>query len=239
MFYAEHFLFPPVFPSRFNIQRREPQGVIEEIIDDDISITFERTPAFHQKMKAARFQLPTTFYLYEADDLPRLPFQRKSRHSKVSPKIEDTQEDVKSEDSKPNSGITFGSGSKTGFGSGFSGSSFASLASNTQSGFSGASGAFSGAGAQLFGASSNQDDENAGADDYDPHYEAIVQVKKLDNLQTGEEDDEVLFKHRAKLYRFDKQWKERGISRKLLISTPQCVCFKTFVVENEFSKQFY
>ena len=135
MFYAEHFLFPPVFPSRFNIQRREPQGVIEEIIDDDISITYERTPAFHQKMKAARFQLPTTFYLYEADDLPQLPFQRKSRHTDAIPKIEDTQDEVKSSDSKPNFGITFGSGLIMGFGSGFSGSSFAT---NTQSGFSSA-----------------------------------------------------------------------------------------------------
>lgn len=32
------------------------------------------------------------------------------------------------------------------------------------------------------------------------------------DIKTGEEDEEVLYSHRAKLYRFvDKEWKERGI----------------------------
>lgn len=38
----------------------------------------------------------------------------------------------------------------------------------------------------------------------------ILQVE----VKTGEEDEEVLYSHRAKLFRFDgetKEWKERGI----------------------------
>lgn len=36
----------------------------------------------------------------------------------------------------------------------------------------------------------------------------------ISDLKTGEEDEAVVFRHRAKLYRFDSassQWKERGV----------------------------
>ena len=71
----------------------------------------------------------------------------------------------------------------------------------------------SGAGTQLFGSLSvnKEDGDGTEENDYDPQYEAIVKVDKLDTVTTGEEHDVVLFKHRAKLYRFDKQWKERGV----------------------------
>ncbi|XP_065643044.1 uncharacterized protein LOC136074635 [Hydra vulgaris] len=44
--------------------------------------------------------------------------------------------------------------------------------------------------------------------------EAIAHVSKLDRLITGEENDEVMYSNRLKLYRYDlttKRWKERGI----------------------------
>ena len=42
----------------------------------------------------------------------------------------------------------------------------------------------------------------------------LVSLPQLEEIHTGEEDEEVLFCHRAKLYRFDvdtKAWKERGL----------------------------
>ncbi|KAK4319922.1 hypothetical protein Pmani_009183 [Petrolisthes manimaculis] len=51
-------------------------------------------------------------------------------------------------------------------------------------------------------------------DPYDPHYEPIVPLPELVEVKTGEEDMEVIFSQRSKLYRYDgptKQWKERGI----------------------------
>ena len=36
-------------------------------------------------------------------------------------------------------------------------------------------------------------------------------MTKLKTIKTGEEEDEILFKHRCKLYRYDGQWKERGV----------------------------
>ncbi|KAK9453168.1 ran-specific GTPase-activating protein 1 [Dipodascopsis uninucleata] len=48
----------------------------------------------------------------------------------------------------------------------------------------------------------------------DIHFEPIVKLEKVD-VKTNEEEEEVLFKIRAKLFRFDKtnepgEWKERG-----------------------------
>jgi hypothetical protein len=45
-----------------------------------------------------------------------------------------------------------------------------------------------------------------------PHFEPLVSLPLIDELNSGEEDEKVLFCHRAKLYRFDNcQWKERGV----------------------------
>ncbi|KAJ3129482.1 hypothetical protein HK098_001249 [Nowakowskiella sp. JEL0407] len=45
------------------------------------------------------------------------------------------------------------------------------------------------------------------------HFEPVVKLEQLDKIETLEEDEETLFKMRAKLFRFDKglnEWKERG-----------------------------
>ena len=84
---------------------------------------------------------------------------------------------------------------------------------------------FAGAGASVFGganaatgASPNKAnaDANESAEDpeHDPHFEPVVPLPELVQVTTGEEDEEVTFKHRAKVFRFDKeakQWKERGV----------------------------
>ena len=74
---------------------------------------------------------------------------------------------------------------------------------------------FTGAGAQLFAAQNTEDDDGTAEVDHDgPHFEPIIPLPDEIDVKTGEEDEEVLFSHRAKLYRFvadDKQWKERGV----------------------------
>ena len=103
--------------------------------------------------------------------------------------------------------------------------SFASLGS-TSGGFSfgqkteGFS--FAGAGASVFGSNNSTSPSKANADanesaedpEHDPHFEPVVPLPELVQVTTGEEDEEVTFKHRAKVFRFDKeakQWKERGV----------------------------
>ena len=78
---------------------------------------------------------------------------------------------------------------------------------------------FFGAGSSLFSSpGKQQDDEEDGGEDgeggHDPYFEPIVPLPELVEVKTGEEDEEVLFKHRAKVYRYcgeTKQWKERGV----------------------------
>lgn len=55
-------------------------------------------------------------------------------------------------------------------------------------------------------------DDAEAADENDPQFEPIVHLEKVD-VKTNEENEDVLFKVRAKLFRFDgdaKEWKERG-----------------------------
>lgn len=53
----------------------------------------------------------------------------------------------------------------------------------------------------------NRDD-----DDSHIHFEPVITLPERVDVKTGEEDEEVVFSHRAKLYRFiNGEWKERGL----------------------------
>ena len=77
---------------------------------------------------------------------------------------------------------------------------------------------FAGAGSTLFASQSpggeTHEEEEKGGDHDGPHFEPIIALPEKIDVKTGEEDEEVMFSHRSKLYRFvaeEKQWKERGI----------------------------
>ncbi|XP_043242100.1 E3 SUMO-protein ligase RanBP2-like [Amphibalanus amphitrite] len=79
---------------------------------------------------------------------------------------------------------------------------------------------FAGSGAPVFGGSpakgADGEDADTTAEEYEPsvHFEPVVPLPELVDTKTGEESEEKLFGHRAKLYRMDtatKEWKERGI----------------------------
>ncbi|XP_052846116.1 E3 SUMO-protein ligase RanBP2 [Drosophila gunungcola] len=58
-----------------------------------------------------------------------------------------------------------------------------------------------------------QQADNSAADDYDarPDFQAIIPLPDEVEVRTGEEDEEVKFSSRSKLFRLaDKEWKERG-----------------------------
>ncbi|XP_052429330.1 E3 SUMO-protein ligase RanBP2 isoform X2 [Carassius gibelio] len=75
---------------------------------------------------------------------------------------------------------------------------------------------WSNAGAKVFGCAVTQNEEKEeGCDDDNDeiHFEPIVSLPEVE-VKSGEEDEEILFKERAKLYRWDRelnQWKERGV----------------------------
>ena len=86
-------------------------------------------------------------------------------------------------------------------------------------------GGFSGAGSQLFASQNADEDDEAGDGNHDgPHFEPIIPLPEKIDVKTGEEDEEVIFSHRTKLYRFaaeDKQWKERGVGDIKLLKNRQ------------------
>ena len=83
-----------------------------------------------------------------------------------------------------------------------------------------------GVGSPLFPSKATGDhDESVTEGDHDvPHFEPIIPLPDKIDLKTGEEDEEVMFSHRAELYRFvtdDKQWKERGVGNIKLLRNRQ------------------
>ncbi|KAM5322208.1 E3 SUMO-protein ligase RanBP2 isoform 1-T1 [Glossophaga mutica] len=113
--------------------------------------------------------------------------------------------------------ISFGFGSSTGL-------SFADLASSNSGDFAFGSKdknfQWANTGATVFGtqSASKVGEEEDGSDEEvvyneDIHFEPIVSLPEVE-VKSGEEDEEILFKERAKLYRWDRdvsQWKERGV----------------------------
>ncbi|XP_026984455.1 ranBP2-like and GRIP domain-containing protein 4 isoform X4 [Sagmatias obliquidens] len=113
--------------------------------------------------------------------------------------------------------VSFGFGSSTGL-------SFADLASSNSGDFAFGSKdknfQWANTGAAVFGAQSTSkvgEDEDGSDEEVvhneDIHFEPIVSLPEVE-VKSGEEDEEILFKERAKLYRWDReasQWKERGV----------------------------
>ncbi|NXN42530.1 RBP2 ligase, partial [Rhinoptilus africanus] len=130
-----------------------------------------------------------------------------------------------SESTQENRIIGFGFGNTAGL-------SFADLASKNSGDFAFGSKdknfKWANTGAAVFGQTARKADEDEGGSDDevvhsdDIHFEPIVSLPEVE-VKSGEEDEEILFKERAKLYRWDRdatQWKERGVGEiKILFHT--------------------
>ena len=213
--------------DRFEIQRKDIINRNVTVIDDEVVITYETKPSFAQKIKASRLHLAPTFYLYEqrpACKGCRGCIENWQEPVPAQPVAKIIEQVVKVEAAPVSAATPLSSGTSLFSGIQSTGVSFASLAANSQnslfgpartdSGFEGVEGrSFTGAGTALFGNQSKSGDGEEEVQQYEPDIEVtpIAQVEKED-LKTGEEDDEVMFSHRGKLFVFsDKQWKERGI----------------------------
>ena len=105
------------------------------------------------------------------------------------------------------------------FGGSFDKISFATLASCEKSGFSTNVGkTFAGTGTSLFQSINKVEScEGERDDDVNIYVEPIVQLKSV-AVESGEENEGVIFNERCKLYRFDdKKWKERGVGEVKLL----------------------
>ncbi|NWS96218.1 RBP2 ligase, partial [Mionectes macconnelli] len=153
--------------------------------------------------------------------------------SQTSSRADDTPVDLStkksdsdcSESTQENRVASFGFGNTAGL-------SFADLASKSSGDFAFGSKdknfKWANTGAAVFGDTARKADEDEGGSDDevvhsdDIHFEPIVSLPEVE-VKSGEEDEEILFKERAKLYRWDRdatQWKERGVGEiKILFHT--------------------
>ncbi|XP_066841068.1 E3 SUMO-protein ligase RanBP2-like isoform X2 [Anser cygnoides] len=91
-------------------------------------------------------------------------------------------------------------------------------------------------GATVFGAqtTSKADEDDSGDEvvhNDDIHFEPIVSLPEVE-VKSGEEDEEILFKERAKLYRWDRdatQWKERGVGEIKILFHTQKKCYRVLM----------
>ncbi|XDV31404.1 hypothetical protein PO909_034098, partial [Leuciscus waleckii] len=104
--------------------------------------------------------------------------------------------------------------------------------------------AWSNAGATVFGSApvrseggeAHNEGEEEGSDDESPrneeiHFEPIVSLPEVE-VKSGEEDEEILFKERTKLYRWDRelnQWKERGVGDIKILFHPLKKCYRVLM----------
>ena len=85
---------------------------------------------------------------------------------------------------------------------------------------------FSGAGEQLFQSNEDKDDEEKEINDESCdhiYFEPVIPLPEKVVVKTGEENEQLVFKERCKLYRFEyatKQWKERGVGDIKLLLEP-------------------
>jgi len=76
---------------------------------------------------------------------------------------------------------------------------------------------FSTVGSKLFTPQKAEEDGEGGdAEDYEPdvQFQPVIPLPELVEVKTGEEDEDILFSERSKLFRYvpeSKEWKERGI----------------------------
>ncbi|KAL5004271.1 hypothetical protein ScPMuIL_017727 [Solemya velum] len=201
---------------------------------DDVIYLFTEKPDPSFVEKAKQFQLPPHFYLYEnKEPCPGCigcddgefkgilsPREKKTETSGDTNKDQEKKDKPAEFKDKKKDEVPF-----TAFGRAGGGGidlSFSDLASkSTPTSFSKDPSkpfSWSGAGAQLFGspgaggAEGGDDDEVPSSQDI--HFEPIVPLPDLVEVKTGEEEEDPVFCHRAKLFRFDEstnQWKEKGI----------------------------
>ena len=207
---------------------------LQEEDDSDVVIVAVELPSEEKVKLAENYLLPPSFYNYETQppcpgcrgcvDLLKGHYEHTPSADSADKESSNSRRDVAEEgeagdmvkEEGKQSGLQPFAGSLSNF-------SFSSLAASATSGsgseFWGQKGSkfsgFKGAGSQLFSAkpSSTEDEGDNPESEVDIHFKPIVTLEVVDT-KTGEEGEECLFSHRAKLYRFDtklEQWKERGV----------------------------
>uniref|UniRef100_A0A8B9HQY7 E3 SUMO-protein ligase RanBP2 n=1 Tax=Astyanax mexicanus TaxID=7994 RepID=A0A8B9HQY7_ASTMX len=208
--------------------------------DSDCVLVWEKKPTLEEERLAKSLQLPPTFFCGAGSDTDTEPDRPEDFGTELR-KVQQAQVTVNgcdlsgvlSTDSTP--GFAFNSAG---------GFSFADLAKNSSEfafGTKDSSFSWANAGATVFGVSAaaaaqNENNDEEGSDDEasnnaDIHFEPIVSLPEVE-VKSGEEDEEIIFKERTKLYRWDRdlnQWKERGVGDIKILFHPGKRCYRVLM----------
>ncbi|XP_039529765.1 E3 SUMO-protein ligase RanBP2-like isoform X4 [Pimephales promelas] len=150
-----------------------------------------------------------------------------------------TKRSSESESSSTAAGLPFAFASESAFSFG----DLAKTAGEFAFGKKDANFSWSNAGAAVFGnapvrteGGEAHDEGEEGSDDESPrneeiHFEPIVSLPEVE-VKSGEEDEDILFKERTKLYRWDRelnQWKERGVGDIKILFHPVKKCYRVLM----------
>ena len=208
---------------------------------EDVVIVSVTHPTEDQVRRAREFLLPDGFYMFEEkppcfgccgcrEDF-RIEYQ-----SEITADNTDTSHPLDTQ--TPSSHRQTQSKSGAIFGGNLGNLSFSSLLSTPSSGFQGNSGnsSFSKYAKPLFG--SGQGGE-ADTSDYEPdnQYKPVVELTELEEIKTGEEEEEILFIKRGKLYRYENsQWKERGVGEMKILHNAEMGKYRVLMRRDQVKK---
>ncbi|MEQ2181080.1 hypothetical protein GOODEAATRI_007676 [Goodea atripinnis] len=207
--------------------------------DSDVEIVYVREPSAEQAALARKLMLPLTFFCYKnepgytSDDEPDEPDCQFVWEKKPTPEEEEKAkslqlpptffcglsttdsdldneepEDFETELRKAQQDLVMSHNAQN-------------MTQSSKQVPSNANFSWANAGATVFGAAVSSEvtnteegsDEEEASNNADIYFEPIISLPEVET-KSGEEDEEILFKERAKLYRWDRdlgQWKERGI----------------------------
>uniref|UniRef100_A0A8C6Y8M0 E3 SUMO-protein ligase RanBP2 n=1 Tax=Naja naja TaxID=35670 RepID=A0A8C6Y8M0_NAJNA len=213
-----------------------------EITSNEIIVVWEKKPTPKEKAKAEALKFPPTFLCginsdtdEDNDNLEDFETElRKTQETKVSNKRMGCK--------MKNNPFSFALHNVSSL-------SFADLASNNSGDFAFGSKdknfKWANTGAAVFGiqAATKEDcDDDASDEDVvhsdDIHFEPIVSLPEVE-VKSGEEDEEIIFKERAKLYRWDRevnQWKERGVGEIKILFHTQKKCYRILMRRDQVLK---
>ena len=166
--------------------------------NDELMITYVKEATAEEQTRAKQLLLPSTFFAPVSEVQSRKKNEEKPKASAATTQVDDSQKTMPS--IMNSNGLTF--------------ADLVSKPTDAFSSFSSSPGKlheFKGQGSALFGRK-EEDHKDADEGDY-LSFKPIVSLTKTET-KTGEEEEEVMFAERCKLYRFDKdnsQWKERGV----------------------------
>uniref|UniRef100_A0A8C5CV65 RAN binding protein 2 n=1 Tax=Gadus morhua TaxID=8049 RepID=A0A8C5CV65_GADMO len=190
--------------------------------DPDCQVVWEKKPTPEEEEKAKSLQLPPTFFCElgtsdsEGDKAEEFETEvRKVQEALVWEAISDQASEA--QNTVPSNGCPIDLSTKKSKDSDLTVDArtpifLSSLDTNFSWANAGAS-VFGGAAKPKKNGEEGEGDEGEAADEVDIHFEPIVSLPEVET-KSGEEDEEILFKERTKLYRWDRglnQWKERGV----------------------------